>query len=141
MTGQEPGSGRKLGAWNHVRAILLLPFMNTVLIPSAILWVARDVGALRSALPEVVTVVLGVAGIVLIAGGLTLVIRAIGLFIARGRGTLAPWDPTEVLITEDVYRFSRNPMKAGLFLVLVGECLVLLSPALMVWAACFIAAT
>jgi protein-S-isoprenylcysteine O-methyltransferase Ste14 len=68
------------------------------------------------------------------------VIRAIGLFIRKGRGTLAPWDPTEVLITEGVYRYSRNPMKAGLFLVLIGECLLTLSPGLVVWTTCFVIA-
>jgi protein-S-isoprenylcysteine O-methyltransferase Ste14 len=140
MSQQETGRRDPVGAWNHVRAVLLLPFMNTVLIPSVALWLARDIGALRSALPDVATVILGILGAVVVAGGSTLVIRAIGLFVVRGKGTLAPWDPTEVLITEDIYRYSRNPMKAGLFLVLIGECLLTLSPALMVWTVCFITA-
>ena len=63
--------------------------------------------------------------------------RSIALFVRIGRGTLAPWDPTRVLITADVYRLSRNPMKSGLFLVLLGECLVSGSRALMVWAGAF----
>ena len=43
------GNGSRIGAWRHARAIALLPFMNTVAIPSALLalWpasVARETG-------------------------------------------------------------------------------------------------
>ena len=54
-----------------------------------------------------------------------------------GSGTLAPWDPTRELVSAGAYRHSRNPMKAGLFLVLAGEALATQSLALTVWFACF----
>ena len=38
------------------------------------------------------------------------------------------------------YRYSRNPMKAGLFLILAGESLWLRSSALAWWFACFVVA-
>jgi protein-S-isoprenylcysteine O-methyltransferase Ste14 len=81
-----------------------------------------------------------IAAVALAAVGLTLVTRSITQFVRRGKGTLAPWDPTRVLIVDDIYRYTRNPMKTGLFLVLIAECLLLRSPALMVWTACFIVA-
>ena len=137
MPSQAQAPATTVSAWNHVRAVLLLPFMNTVLIPGLLLSFAGDYrivsGAGGSGL-----LTLGLA-IVLLGAGLVLVVRAIALFVRRGRGTLAPWDPTRALITSDIYRFSRNPMKAGLFLVLLAECVLLRSTALMIWAGCFIA--
>ena len=132
---QASGAARVPG-WRHVLAVLLLPLMNTVLIPGVILFIARDQRLAGDKLTLTVTAL----GLLLVAVGLALVARSIALFVRLGRGTLAPWDPTRVLITTDVYRLSRNPMKSGLFLVLLGECLVSGSGALMLWAAAFIAA-
>ena len=131
------GSGRKLTVWNHARAILLLPFMNTVVIPAALLAVFRDTKfGNGTATAEAVWITLAS---LFLGAGLVLALRAITLFVRRGHGTLAPWDPTEILITGDIYRYSRNPMKAGLFLVLIGELFLLRSTALAIWVVSFIA--
>jgi protein-S-isoprenylcysteine O-methyltransferase Ste14 len=125
-------------ALNHIRAVLLLPFMNTVIVPATLLIVFSDA---RFALPRSMSDVLLIGASLLTMGlGLMLVIRAISLFVHMGRGTLAPWDPAQVLITGDIYRYSRNPMKAGLFLVLLGELMLLRSPALGLWALSFMVA-
>jgi protein-S-isoprenylcysteine O-methyltransferase Ste14 len=122
-----------VAAWRHVRAIALLPFMNTVAIPSALLllfparvpdWTA---GPLATAL----------AGTALSAAGVALVVHCIGLFVRLGSGTLAPWDPARELVSAGAYRYIRNPMKAGLFLVLAGEALATRSVALTAWFGCF----
>ena len=134
--GQQHAEVARVPAWRHVRAVLLLPFMNTVLIPGLLLLVAGNRGIAGDSL----TLTIVVVGLLLAAAGLALVARSIALFVRLGRGTLAPWDPTRMLITTDVYRLSRNPMKSGLFLVLIGECLVSGSRALMVWAGAFIVA-
>lgn len=131
------GSGLRLTAWNHVRAVLLLPAMNTLFIPALLLALFRD-ARLGSASGILEAAAIGFA-LPLIGAGLWLVVRAISLFVNRGRGTLAPWDPTATLITSDIYRFSRNPMKAGLFLVLIGESILLRSTAVAIWALAFIA--
>jgi protein-S-isoprenylcysteine O-methyltransferase Ste14 len=110
--------------------------MNSVVIPTTLLVLFRD-ARLFSAGPTVEAAATAIA-LPLLAVGVTLVVRAVMLFVRLGRGTLAPWNPTEVLITGDIYRFSRNPMKAGLFLVLVGEALLLRSTAVSMWAAAFI---
>ena len=128
---------RQVTAWKHARAVLLLPCMNTVLIPAGLIAYFADAGSM--ALSSVALIAMPVA-VVLLAAGLTLVIRSISLFVTRGDGTLAPWDPTRKLVTVDIYRYSRNPMKLGLFLILIGECLLLESLALCVWASVFVVA-
>jgi protein-S-isoprenylcysteine O-methyltransferase Ste14 len=118
-----------VAAWRHVRAIALLPFMNTVVIPSALLLLSPPAPPLQwnTAL----------AGSALAATGVALVAHCVRLFVRFGCGTLAPWDPTCKLVSSGAYRYSRNPMKAGLFLVLAGEALATQSVALTAWFSCF----
>jgi protein-S-isoprenylcysteine O-methyltransferase Ste14 len=58
-------------------------------------------------------------------------------FARDGEGTLAPWDPTQRLVVEGVYRHVRNPMITGVVTNLVGEALLFGSSALAVWALLF----
>jgi protein-S-isoprenylcysteine O-methyltransferase Ste14 len=121
-------------AWRHARAVLLLPLMNTVVIPSLLLarWPPSIPSFARLGELTVVS-----AGVVLVLCGAALVAHSIGLFVRIGRGTLAPWDPTQELVTAGAYRYSRNPMKAGLFLVLAGELLLTRSVAIALWFTVF----
>ena len=135
-SGAQGSGATEVSAARHLLAVLLLPVMNTVLIPGLILLLARD----RWTTGDGAMLAAAGLGLLLFAAGLALVVRSVALFVRLGRGTLAPWDATRVLITTDVYRLSRNPMKSGLFLVLLGECLVSGSRALMVWAAAFFVA-
>ena len=125
--------GARVAGWRHVRAIVLLPFMNTVVIPSVLLtmW-PTPVPALSVSVMSTTA-----AGVALVVAGTTLVVHSIRLFVQHGRGTLAPWDPTRELVRAGAYRYSRNPMKGGLFLVLAGEALLTRSPALTAWFVCF----
>jgi len=124
-----------VGTWRHLRAIALLPFMNTVAVPSVLL-AAWPVAASRSI--SAAPIATSVAGTLLMGLGIALAIHCILLFVRHGHGTLAPWDPTRELVGAGAYRYSRNPMKAGLFLILAGESLWLRSPALAWWFACFV---
>ena len=45
-------------------------------------------------------------------------------FVVRGRGTPAPFDPPTRLVLQGPYRYVRNPMYVGLFLVLIGEAML-----------------
>jgi protein-S-isoprenylcysteine O-methyltransferase Ste14 len=130
---------RPVSAWNHVRAIALLPVMNVIIVPALILaWMQH------AALPWTNGAAAGIAvaaiALLVLVGGLTLAAHSIALFVLRGDGTLAPWDPAQRLIMAGAYRYCRNPLKAGLFLILLGECLLLGSPALAWWAGAFILA-
>jgi protein-S-isoprenylcysteine O-methyltransferase Ste14 len=124
---------RTISPWRHVSAIALLPFMNTVAIPCALLALlpptrpAWGVGALAAT----------TLGVALMAAGAALVAHCVRLFVRFGSGTLAPWDPTRELVSAGAYAYSRNPMKAGLFLVLAGEALATQSLALAAWLGCF----
>jgi protein-S-isoprenylcysteine O-methyltransferase Ste14 len=122
------------GAWRHARAIALLPFMNTVVIPAALLLLFPPARTLEWAAVAVAAVLAGGA---LAAAGAALVVHCIRLFVRSGSGTLAPWDPTRELVVAGAYRYVRNPMKAGLFLVLAGEALATQSAALTAWLGCF----
>jgi protein-S-isoprenylcysteine O-methyltransferase Ste14 len=119
----------RVSAWRHIRAIALLPFMNTVAIPGVLLLLCPPARPLEWTS--------SLAGTALAASGAALVVHCVRLFVRFGAGTLAPWDPTRELVGAGAYRYSRNPMKAGLFLVLAGEALAMQSLALTTWFACF----
>src|SRR5581483_11538139 len=107
-------------------------------VPATILLVAgpdtfdfwQSYPATRVALP-----VLGGACICL---GLVLMVATIRLFVTVGQGTLAPWNPTQRLVVQGVYRHVRNPMIAGVFFVLLGEATLAASLPLFVWFAFFV---
>lgn len=134
MTAATVESSTAVTPWRHARAIALLPFMNTVVIPSVLLtlWPPPTGAPIAAAAALAMA-----AGAVLLCGGVALVVHSVRLFVRLGRGTLAPWDPTQLLVNAGAYRFTRNPMKGGLFLVLLGEALALRSASLAVWLACF----
>ena len=124
--------------WREARAVLLLPFTVTIVVPAAILWwteatnVGWGLGGAVAALP----VLLGIA---LLAVGLVLVVWTIRLFSRIGEGTLAPWDPTSRLVVRGPYQHVRNPMISGVAFILAGEAAVLGSPALALWFAAVVA--
>jgi protein-S-isoprenylcysteine O-methyltransferase Ste14 len=110
-----------MAAWQHLRAILLLPGMVLLVIPGLILWRGGfDTLGLWQSVPvaRVVLPILGGASVVL---GLVLMVATIRLFVTVGRGTLAPWDPPQHLVVRGVYRHVRNPMISGVLFVLLGE--------------------
>jgi protein-S-isoprenylcysteine O-methyltransferase Ste14 len=121
--------------WKHLRAILLLPFMVTVVIPGVILWLTgpdtlevwQSAPATRVGLP--------ILGGALICLGLVLMVATIRLFVTVGQGTLAPWNPTQKLVVQGIYRHVRNPMISGVFFVLLGEALLTASLPLFCWFA------
>lgn len=116
-----------MSAWRHVRAIALLPGMVTVVVPAIL--IARngtDFDPVRAAL-----------GAPFVAGGFAMWVWTVRLFARIGKGTLAPWDPTERLVVEGPYAHVRNPMITGVLAVLLGEALVLGSPTIAIWAGVF----
>ena len=125
--------------WKHIRAILLLPGVMTVLIPSIIVYRSgTDTFDLWSKLAR------GphrrrVSWVVLSIGvGLAMMIATNRLFATIGQGTLAPWNPTAHLVVEGVYRHVRNPMISGVFAILLGESLLAASRPLLFWFLIFV---
>lgn len=127
-----------MSAWRQARAIALLPGTVAVVLPAVILVAGEgpNVGWGLSRAPAAVTLVAGGA---FIAGGLALWLWTVRLFARVGKGTLAPWDPTQRLVVEGPYRHVRNPMITAVLAVLLGEAAIFGSPALLVLSAAFLA--
>lgn len=62
-------------------------------------------------------------GIVLMVIGAGLVAASVITFIVRGRGTPAPFDPPREFVASGPYRWVRNPMYIGGFILLTGYAL------------------
>ncbi|MCW3041208.1 MAG: isoprenylcysteine carboxylmethyltransferase family protein, partial [Solirubrobacterales bacterium] len=77
-------------------------------------------------------------GVLLMAGGLTVVLRAFVAFVTEGRGSPTPAAPTARLVVSGAYRHVRNPMYVATAAVIVGEGLVLARPVLLVAAAAYL---
>jgi protein-S-isoprenylcysteine O-methyltransferase Ste14 len=119
--------------WKHLRAILLLPGMVTIVIPATILWRAGTVSFGLWQSSPASRVVLAMIGALCMCLGLLLMIATIRLFVTVGKGTLAPWEPPQRLVVQGVYRHVRNPMISGVILVLLGESVVTASLSLFRW--------
>lgn len=117
--------------WKHLRDLLILPFSATVLIPLAV-----HGGAAAWWPAHWSWQVLGTAALL---AGLLLFVSTVRLFVQRGRGTLAPWTPTQRLIITGPYRYVRNPMISGVLFILIGEALWLRSVSIGLWALLFFA--
>src|SRR5436189_511889 len=66
-----------------------------------------------------------VAGAVLAAAGLVVLVSAFVRFVAEGAGTPAPVAPTEHLVVGGLYRYVRNPMYLAVGSVIAGQALLL----------------
>jgi len=127
--------GAPPSAWRVARAILPLPFTATVVVPTLILLGGGDAWGWSSA----VRTAAAATGAVLIAAGFCVFIATVRLFVTRGRGTLAPWDPPTRLVVAGPYRYMRHPMISGVATVLAGETLVFARTGLAIWLAAFVA--
>jgi len=107
---------------------LILPFTVTVIVPISI---GRDATFSLTATPAI--------GLAIVVAGLSLIALTISMFVRIGRGTLAPWSPTQKLVVVGIYRYVRNPMISGVLLVLWGECLCMKSIRIFAWALIFFA--
>lgn len=119
--------------WKHIRAIILLPGIVTLVIPGTMLWLSgTDSFGLWQSVPAS-RFVLPVIGGICICLGLLLMVATIRLFVTVGKGTLAPWEPTQRLVVQGVYRHVRNPMISGVILVLLGESVLTACLPLFCW--------
>lgn len=105
--------------------LLLRTVIFTVLIP----------GTVTVAVPYVVLhsdvdCALGIApalclfGLLPLSAGTVVYLWCAWDFARSGKGTPAPYDPPQLLVTRGLYRFIRNPIYVGIGLVIVGEALL-----------------
>ncbi len=76
---------------------------------------------------------LRVVGLALIVGGLVVLVRAFARFAVEGRGTPAPFAPTEKLIVTGEYRYVRNPMYVAVLAMIAGQALLFGSVSLVIY--------
>ena len=126
-----------LTALRHLVAVLLLPVVVAVVVPY---WLLT-----RFALSDTqwdptsaLALPLRVLGALILLAGLALFVWCVSLFARVGRGTLAPWDPTQHLVAVGPYRYVRNPMITGVAAVLTGEVLLTGSRVLAAWLLLFV---
>jgi protein-S-isoprenylcysteine O-methyltransferase Ste14 len=105
---------------------IIIPGTVTLLIPYLIVS-GRD----ERTQPWGLNQVLGAVAAVL---GALVLLRCIWEFMVTGRGTLAPVDPPTQLIVRGLYRYVRNPMYLGAFIMLLGEAALFQSLPLLQYA-------
>ncbi len=126
----------KVTLFEHLKAVLQLPFMVLVIVPSIILFFSSPKHRLFTGVLS--TQLSLVAALLVFIAGAFLFVKSIILFHKIGNGTLAPWNPTRKMIIEDLYRHVRNPMLIGVNIILLSEILFFNSPYLLAWMVFFI---
>ena len=121
------------GVFRQLRS-LILPFTVVVVIPFLQVGRLRPFG-LRLHLP--IPLLQVSLGALVFCGGFLLLVITIRLFVRKGEGTLAPWNPPQKLVTEGIYRFVRNPMILGVLFMLIGETVFFGSWSLLIWTLIF----
>ncbi len=77
--------------------------------------------------------VVAVAGAILVAAGLALLLDCFARFAWSGRGTPAPIAPTETLVVGGPYRRVRNPMYVAVLVMIFGQAMMFASLATFVY--------
>jgi protein-S-isoprenylcysteine O-methyltransferase Ste14 len=77
------------------------------------------------------------AGLVVFAAGAIVYLHCLWLFVVRGQGTPAPFDPPRRLVWRGLYKWVRNPMYLGVIALVGGEALFLRSNHILVYVVCF----
>jgi protein-S-isoprenylcysteine O-methyltransferase Ste14 len=125
---------RSTSAWQHLRAALALPFVVTVVVPTALLVLVGPGRTTDTWIPSWAARLLGAP---LLVAGLAMIVATVRLFARLGDGTLAPWDPTRRLVVAGPYRYVRNPMITGVFAVLLAESLLFTSVTILLYSGGF----
>lgn len=122
--------------FDHIKSIIQLPFMVTIIAPAIIYYLTRRSSIIPiDELPSIASLLIG--GIMLLMG-IIIFTRSFDLFIKIGSGTLAPWNPTKKMIIHGPYRYVRNPMLIGVNFILVGEAFLLRSGDIFIWMVLFV---
>ena len=115
-----------------VKAFLIFPLNVMGVIPAFLVWCSRPGGVLER-FPYSFDSLRSLTGTLMIFSGAVICWKTVSLFTEVGEGTPAPFDPPKKLVIQGPYIHMRNPMMAGVLLVLLGEALFFGSVPLGVW--------
>ena len=110
-----------------LKPILIFPFNVLGVIPALILWFSGIFETLKFKIFSLTF------GGLLMGVGFCIAWRTVSLFVKVGKGTPAPWDPPQNLVTEGIYQQVRNPMMIGVLCILLGESILFQSFYLFIW--------
>ena len=121
----------------HLLSIMALPFVVVIVIP---LWLFNTFASVDTRWEGIAPETWGwlIAGALFVWIGLMLFVWCVNLFAVFGRGTLAPWDPTQKLVVIGPYRHVRNPMITSVAMMLIGQSMFWGSWVIGTWAGIFI---
>src|SRR6266851_694099 len=74
-----------------------------------------------------------ILGTAVMASGGILAFACVATFVTRGEGTPAPFDPPRKFVAAGPYKFARNPMYVGGFIVVFGFGLYEQSPTILLF--------
>jgi protein-S-isoprenylcysteine O-methyltransferase Ste14 len=83
-------------------------------------WLALNVRAYDTKLGVILPRWTSIIGIIIMAVGAILVLICVIVFVVRGKGTPAVFDPPTEFVAVGPYAYVRNPMYIGGFILLVG---------------------
>ena len=106
----------------------IFPITGLLIIPALLLFDFQT-----SSFNFQISSTLAFPGIVLFAAGLYLLAETTWSIHKIGRGSVAPWYPSENLVISGSYAYARNPMIGGALLMLAGEALIFASGAILVY--------
>ncbi len=107
-------------------AVLAMPGMVAFAIPAVWLWYTLQLRLIHP------------IGLIPLTAGLAMLLWCVRDFYVLGRGTLAPWEPPQTLVTAGLYRYTRNPMYGSVLVVLLGWALSFAAAGLFIYT--FVAA-
>jgi protein-S-isoprenylcysteine O-methyltransferase Ste14 len=108
---------------NIAMRTFLITLRTLVYVPSFILffgWIALGVRTFDPSIGIVLPAWTRVVGIIAMIAGSMLVLICVGVFVARGQGTPAVFDPPKEFVALGPYKYVRNPMYVGGFILLTG---------------------
>jgi len=116
--------------WNLVQTLIFVLFIGPGPVIGYVPWVLSE----HWQLPEQFGPLQWIGPGLILTGSVPL-IESIARFVTQGRGTLAPYAPTDVLVVKGFYRWVRNPMYLGVAAMIFGQALLFASTAIAVYGA------
>jgi len=126
-----------MGAWSTALLVLRVLFWTIVLpgfFAGYVPWRYFGLAQVRFDVLDPVHLL----GLSCIGVGAVLLASCIVEFARSGRGTPSPLDPPRRLVIRGLYRYVRNPMYLSVLTIVLGECLLTLNAALVLYWATFL---